>query len=461
MATAGNTKINNRLSDLYSGNYGKVTSAFQQGAVKKPPVTATTGGTGNSSITTPTTPTTPTSSSNSSAGNTLQNTYTYATDTGLAKSQESQYDDELAQLARQGNYDAYFKKATQNSNINRLAQKYLGNTLKQQGLESTGEGTIGSTNLSNAYLNAQADALSDFNTQEQSITESAYDRYKTEQNEAEAEAKENYSNWASMLQTASSSGTVNETLEQILADNPDMDTATANKLRTLATAYSNSNSESSSKVSTYQGYMSAASNAGNLDAWYTNNVENNDELSDTEKSELAKYYEAIKGDSSNNFLDDIGVTSYSAYSTADELKQMTDNDVKTGNKLSSDIDAMTKWVSGNKPSEGTLFHLMGSDGEEAYIYYDPSSGSYYRLSSEQAGKYSGTSYTSYKGNIVNSKTADDESIKNAEKLSSIGSEAATKGYGFPANPKIGDTYSYGGRTYRYSSRLFGSEWVRQ
>ena len=375
---------------------------------------------------------------------------------------DSEYEDTLSQLARQGNYEAYFKKATQNANINRLAQKYLSNSLKQQGLESTGEGAIGSTALSNAYLNAQANALSDYNTQEQSITESAYDRYKTAQDEAKTEANTDYSNWTSMLQNASSSNTVDEVLNQILADNPDMDADTANKLKTYATSLSNSTSESSSKVSTYESLLSNASNSGNLESWYTKNVVNNDDLTDDEKSELARYYESIKGDSTDSYLDDIGInTSYSAYTSADELKQMTDNGTKTGSKLSSEIDAMVTWVTGNKPNEGTLFHLTNNDGNEAYIYYDPSSGSYYRLTSEQAGKYGGTSYTAYDGTITSNDGTDTEAIKAASNIASIDSENATKNYGFPSNPKNGDTYSYGGRTYKYTRSWLGYKWVRQ
>lgn len=375
---------------------------------------------------------------------------------------DSEYEDTLSQLARQGNYEAYFKKATQNANINRLAQKYLNNTLKQQGLESTGEGAIGSTALSNAYLNAQANALSDYNTQEQSITESAYDRYKTAQDEAKTEANTDYSNWTSMLQNASSSNTVDEVLNQILADNPDMDTATANKLKTYATSLSNSTSESSNKVSTYESLLSNASNSGNLESWYTKNVVNNDDLTDDEKSELARYYESIKGDSTDSYLDEIGInTSYSAYTSADELKQMTDNGTKTGSKLSSEIDAMVSWVTGNKPNEGAMFHLTNNDGNDVYIYYDPSSGSYYRLTSEQASKYTGTSYTAYKGTITNNDGTDIEAIKAASNIASMSSETATKNYGFPSNPKEGDTYSYGGRTYKYTGKFFGYKWVRQ
>lgn len=378
---------------------------------------------------------------------------------------DSEYEDTLSQLARQGNYEAYFKKATQNANINRLAQKYLNNTLKQQGLESTGEGAIGSTSLSNAYLNAQANALSDYNTQEQSITESAYDRYKTAQDEAKTEANNDYSNWTSMLQNASSSNTVDEVLNQILADNPDMDTATANKLKTYATSLSNSTSESSSKVSTYESLLSNASNSGNLESWYTKNVVNNDDLTDDEKSELARYYESIKGDSTtDNYLDEIGInTSYSAYTSADELKQMTNNGTKTGSKLSSEIDAMVSWVTGNKPGTGTLFKLTNKDGSaNEYIYYDPSSGSYYRVSEEQAGKYTGTTYYAYKGSVTSydsySKSLSERANSNdMKKLTARGAEY----YGFPSNAKDGDTYVYGGRTFTYQHTIFGvGEWVR-
>lgn len=345
-----------------------------------------------------------------SNGNSLQQAYGRASSGTLTKgsnaptSSSTEYDDALAQLARQGNYDAYWKKATQNANINRLAQKYVGNTLKQQGLESTGEGTLGSTSLSNAYINAQANALSDFNTQEQAIGENAYTRYQNQQ------------------------------------------------------------SESASKVSSYESNMSTAFNNNTLEDWYTKNVVNNSDLTDTEKAELARYYEAINSGTSDSFLKNAGIsTDYSGYTSADDLKQMTDNGTKTGSKLSSEIDAMVNWVTGNKPGTGTLFKLANSDGSaNAYIYYDPSSGSYYRVSEEQASKYTGATYYAYKGSVTSydsySKSLSDRANSNAmEEMTAKTAEY----YGFPSNAKEGDTYVYGGRTFTYRYSRYGvGEWVR-
>jgi hypothetical protein len=343
-------------------------------------------------------------SANNSNGS-LQSYYNSNTGTDLPQSQSSEYDDALAQLARQGNYEAYFKKATQNANINRLAQKYLNNSLKQQGLESTGEGAIGSTALSNAYLNAQSNALSDFNTEEKSITEEAYNRNETKKSEQ-------YSEWSTMLQNAANNGNVEDTLNQILETNPDLDQETINKLQTLATAYSNANSESSSKVSTYQSYMSAALNSGNLDDWYTSNVVNNSELTDSEKSELARYYEAINTTSDTSTIKTSdGTFSIDDYATKNNLKSWTGTGYYTGMEgangsgltatrtnddgTTSTIDAGNNHGVRNEIAtmvknkanytEPTIFNLVNADGNaNAWVLYDPYSGKFYQIDASMA-----------------------------------------------------------------------------
>lgn len=388
-APNSNGKIN--LSNIYQGavNTGSANSA-------------NTGNAGNNAIA-------DTSSSGSSSnGNeynpntpTLASAYTPTT----PQSSSSSYDDELASLARQGNYEAYWKKATQLANIQRLAQKNLNNSLKQQGLYGTGEGALGSTQLSNAYLNLQSDALSDFNDQEQSITEEAYNRN-------ENKKSEQYSEWSQMLANAAQNGNVDETLDQILATNPDLDASVINKLQTLATAYSNTNSESSNKVSTYQSYMSAALNSGNLDNWYQNNVVNNDELSDTEKSELAKYYEAINTstDSSTIKTSD-GTLSIEDYATKNNLRSWTGTGQNKGlegtngsgliaTRTNDDGTTYTLDAGSNygvrheivrmvneksNYTEPTIFHLTNDDGKaNAWVLYDPYSGKFYQIDASMA-----------------------------------------------------------------------------
>lgn len=387
-ASNSNGKIN--LSNIYQG-------AFDTGSANR----VNTGNAGNSAIAD--TSSSGSSSSSSSNGNeynpntpTLASAYTPTT----PQSSSSSYDDELASLARQGNYEAYWKKATQLANIQRLAQKNLNNSLKQQGLYGTGEGVLGSTQLSNAYLNLQSDALSDFNNQEQSITEEAYNRN-------ENKKSEQYSEWSQMLANAAQNGNVDETLDQILATNPDLDASVINKLQTLATAYSNTNSESSNKVSTYQSYMSAALNSGNLDDWYQNNVVNNDELSDTEKSELAKYYEAINTSTDSSTIktsdgtlsiDDYasknGMTAISGAGNANALKNniaVTDNNGNAstaGRYLSHEVGTM--FDNKSNYTEPTIFQLVnddyngGNQGITAYVLYDPYSGNFYQISADMA-----------------------------------------------------------------------------
>lgn len=283
-----------------------------------------------------------------SNGNSLQQAYGRASSGTLTKGSNAptpsstEYDDALAQLARQGNYDAYWKKATQNANINRLAQKYVGNTLKQQGLESTGEGTLGSTSLSNAYINAQANALSDFNTQEQTIGENAYTRYQNQQ------------------------------------------------------------SESASKVSSYESNMSTALNNNTLEDWYTKNVVNNADLTDTEKAELARYYEAINSGDSTKVSTPNGSMSIEEYATANNLRGGWTSTSRWSGMEASDGTGLTCIRDGevinagdnngvrnelvkmnntkSNYTEPTIFNLVNADGKAScWVLYDPYSGKFYQI----------------------------------------------------------------------------------
>lgn len=390
-----NGKIN--LSDAYKGVVSDANNANAN---------ANASASQNNQIVEDTSSSSSTSSSNSNTeynpnAPTLASAYTPTT----PQSSSSSYDDELATLARQGNYEAYWKKATQLSNIQRLAQKNLNNSLKQQGLAGTGEGALGSTQLSNAYLNLQSDALSDFNNQETQITEDAYNRN-------ENKKSEQYSEWSQMLSNAAQNGNVDETLEQILATNPDLDATVVDKLKTLATAYSNANSESSNKVSTYQSYMSAALNSGNLENWYQNNVVNNDDLSDTEKSELAKYYEAINSaEDTSSVKTSNGTYSIDDYASKYGLRSWTDTGYNSGlegtngsgltaTRVNDDgtvetIDAGGNYgvrneivtMVNNKDSYNapTVFNLVNADGKaSAWVLYDPSSGKFYQIDESMA-----------------------------------------------------------------------------
>lgn len=298
------------------------------------------------------------------------------------------YDDALAELARQGNYEAYWNKTVQLGNIQRLAQKNMQNTLKQQGIATQGAGTIAGSQLSNAYMNAQASALKDYNDTESQITEDAYNRAET--------AKQNQlSEYQNLLATASQNGNVSETLQKIFESNPDMDDETRQKLNALAVAYDNTNTENASRVSTFQQYMQLANESGNLEKWYSENVLNNEDLTDKEKSELQRYYDAM-GESSNgsSFVKSIGLDpTLSMYSSADELKNTAYADGVADDFIGHEIEGMTNFASTNKLSEPTLFHLHSDRlGTNMYVYYDPSKGGYYVLTKEQARQFSGNSY---------------------------------------------------------------------
>lgn len=313
---------------------------------------------------------------------------TYPADNGGPSSSASAYDDALAELARQGNYEAYWNKTVQLGNIQRLAQKNMQNTLKQQGIATQGAGAIAGSQLSNAYMNAQAGALKDFNDNESQITEDAYNRAET--------AKQNQlSEYQNLLATASQNGNVSETLQKIFESNPNMDDETRQKLNALAVAYDNTNSENASRVSTFQQYMQLANESGNLEKWYSENVLNNEDLTDKEKTELQRYYDAM-GESSNgsSFVKSVGLDpTLSMYSSGDELKKTAYEDRVADDVVGHEIEGMENFVSSNKLSEPTLFHLHSDRfARDMYVYYDPSKGGFYVLNKDQAKQFSGNSY---------------------------------------------------------------------
>lgn len=298
------------------------------------------------------------------------------------------YDDALAELARQGNYEAYWNKTVQLGNIQRLAQKNMQNTLKQQGIATQGAGAIAGSQLSNAYMNAQAGALKDFNDNESQITEDAYNRAET--------AKQNQlSEYQNLLATASQNGNVSETLQKIFESNPNMDDETRQKLNALAVAYDNTNSENASRVSTFQQYMQMANESGNLEKWYSENVLNNSDLTDKEKTELQRYYNAMGG-IGDSFLSSVGVSSNNRFTTIDDLKNSALDDTILDNKVGHELIGMQSFIATNNVTEPTLF-ILHSDhfGKNVYVYYDPNNGSYVRLNRNQATRFNGDIYFSY------------------------------------------------------------------
>lgn len=374
---------------------------------------------------------------------------------GSVQSQPSQFDDELAKLAREGNYKAYYNKAIQNANVARLAQKYLDNSLKQQGIETQGAGTIAGTQLSNAYLNANAQAQSDFYDTERNITSEANTR-------VDNANKENLNEWSQLMATASQNGNLDEAYQQILDANPNMDEDTKNKLSQYYAAYDNKTSESSSKVSTYQNYMSAANSSGNLDTWYQENVLNNADLSDSEKQELARYYSAIKSSTnSENWLAS-NADNVSGQYTADELTNRNLGNGKTGSDISDEIDAMTSYVTSNKPNQPVMFQLTSKrNGVTAYVYYDPTSGAYYYVDQSVAESFNGKKMNADRSNIGDGFASDRNGVSEkqeqekpqAEKRSEINPKQATS-LGFPeknAYLRDGTTHKYGGYTYIWSA----------
>lgn len=373
---------------------------------------------------------------------------------GSVQSQNSPIDDELAKLAREGNYKAYLNKTIQNANVSRLAQKYLENSLKQQGIETQGAGTIAGTQLANAYLNANAQAQSDFYDTERSITSEANTR-------VDSANKENLNEWSQLLATASQNGNLDEAYQQILDNNPDMDEATKNKLSQYYAAYDNKTSESSSKVSTYQNYMSAAANSGNLDTWYQENVLNNADLSDSEKQELARYYSAIKSSTnSENWLSN-NADHVSGQYTADELTNRDLGNGKTGSDIEWELNAMTDYITSNKPNQPVMFQLTSDrNGVTSYVYYDPTSGGYYYVDKNTADSFNGTKMSANKHDISNGFSKEKSDMTTNERIAyennSLG-VGYTNTVGFPQNPKKNDTYEWGGYVWQYDGNY---RWTR-
>lgn len=107
----------------------------------------------------------------------------YSTDTVEETETSDPYEDALAKAKRDQNYKSYYNQAIQLYNMKNNANKYLSNSLASQGLNSQGYGSSARVGIGNTAANLYADAYSDYQANEQSITEDAISRYDENQTE--------------------------------------------------------------------------------------------------------------------------------------------------------------------------------------------------------------------------------------------------------------------------------------
>jgi len=93
------------------------------------------------------------------------------------------YDDALAKAKRDQNYKSYYNQAIQLYNMKNNANKYLQNSLANQGLNTQGYGSSASAGINNTAANLYQDAYKSYMENEQSITDDALSRYEENQTE--------------------------------------------------------------------------------------------------------------------------------------------------------------------------------------------------------------------------------------------------------------------------------------
>lgn len=89
-------------------------------------------------------------------------------------------DDASAKALREKNYKSYFNTQLQLAATRELGNKYYQESLQRQGMGSSGEGTTGNVLMNNAFMNAQANNLGNYQQQEAQITADNATRYQNE-----------------------------------------------------------------------------------------------------------------------------------------------------------------------------------------------------------------------------------------------------------------------------------------
>ena len=314
----------------------------------------------------------------------------YGADTpnGATQPQASEYDDTIAELARRGNYEAYFQRQVQLANQHALAQKNYADMSRAQGLYGSGEGMTNYIRMNNAALNQQQNNYQAYMQGERDITNNAYARYQEAQEKADTEKAKRVDNIVSYLQQAS-------LLAQQTGDASIWERA----------------------VAQYQPEIDAMTGQQGTDvnAW------------------LSLYGDETKagiGDNSGaKFIADNGL-SYNGVTTADELKKLSaygkDGSMsRTFSDFGNEVDVLTTMPK----ADGDAYHLVRTDNKgDAYVVFI--GGKYYSLTKAQ--------YDSYTGNKqrIQGKNVSSDAPKKSEPITS------KKGYQGQITTQDGKVYIY-------------------
>lgn len=93
------------------------------------------------------------------------------------------YEDETAELLREGNYEALLNKQVQAYNLKNNAQKYYQNELANKGVLNSGYGTSAQLGIQNDAIKLYQQNQKDYYNTEKEITEDAKNRYDAKQTE--------------------------------------------------------------------------------------------------------------------------------------------------------------------------------------------------------------------------------------------------------------------------------------
>lgn len=270
----------------------------------------------------------------------------------------SEYDDDMARMAREGNYTEYLQKQFQLNNIRRQAQKNQQATLQSQGLANSGEGNSMGIAIQNAYANQQQSNLGDYYNTERNITSDAYSRYKEDQTNAQTEAAARTANIGSMLQQAATINDGGETFNRILAQYQEeingMSGQQASDMNSMIDLY---------RTAAQQGTTEASRQA---ESWF----------------------------SKNNF----SAPNASGENAADTLKSVyvktsSGERVKAGDGskgVTHEIDMLVDSVGNGTIKDGDIVLLSNKNSRNGSMFVVYSNGGYYVLTPLQAKDYAGS-----------------------------------------------------------------------
>lgn len=269
------------------------------------------------------------------------------------------YDDVADKAARDQNWKAYYNSQVQNYRVNELAQKYLKNSLQQQGMATQGAMGTAGTQLSNAFLNQGQTNLSNYYDTEADISSNAYSKY---QQYAEQMAQEDAARDSELIGYLTSATTTAEAQQYLrnagYIDDSGNYTSAWNELdddrkRSIANALTKQQTNVSDTSSLESQLTSAGSQAMDFDTLANSKFGNENDADGWGSDSLNKR----------------------KYGVAKEL------------------DAMRNLTEGNPMSyNGTLFTLKGTFGNRP-VYVMFLNGKYYRVTEDYANSYGGNKKT--------------------------------------------------------------------